>query len=119
MKYPIEPIEPIDYKEIGEKIRKQRERLGLTQEQLSEICDLSTSFVGHIERGSRKLSVDSLYRLASALDMSADYLLFDRIQRDSSVPEEISFLLRGCNKKERQQFWRIVKVLARYVDELF
>ena len=46
----------INYLEIGARIRRQREQIGLTQEQLGEACDLSTSFVGHIERGSRKLS---------------------------------------------------------------
>ena len=38
----------INYSDIGGRIRLQREGLGLTQEQLGEACDLSTSFVGHI-----------------------------------------------------------------------
>ena len=55
----------INYPEVGARIRQQREHIGLTQEQLGEACDLSASFVGHIERGSRILSVESLYKLAS------------------------------------------------------
>ena len=50
----------INYPEVGARIRQQREHIGMTQEQLGEACDLSASFVGHIERGSRKLSVESL-----------------------------------------------------------
>ncbi len=108
----------INYQEIGARIRRQREHIGMTQEQLGEACDLSASFVGHIERGSRKLSVESLYKLASVLDVSIDYLLFDRMTQETSLPAEISSLLQDSDQKKRQQFWRTVKILAYHLDEL-
>lgn len=108
----------INYLEIGARIRKQRERIGLTQEQLGEACGLSCSFVGHIERGSRKLSVESLCNLASVLGTSVDYLLFDHELQEASLPAEISSILQGYDQPKRQQFWRTVKVLAYHVDEL-
>ena len=89
----------INYQEIGARIRRQREHIGMTQEQLGEACDLSASFVGHIERGSRKLSVESLYKLASVLDVSIDYLLFDRMTQETSLPAEISSLLQDSDQK--------------------
>ena len=75
----------INYPEVGARIRQQREHIGMTQEQLGEACDLSASFVGHIERGSRKLSVESLYKLASVLDVSADYLLFNSMLQETTI----------------------------------
>ncbi len=110
--------ESVNYVEIGTRIRRRREHIGLTQEQLGEACDLSSSFIGHIERGSRKLSVESLCRLASVLDVSADYLLFDRMLQEASLPAEISSLLKGSDQNKRQQFWRSVKALASHIDEL-
>lgn len=110
--------EYINYPEIGARIRRQREHIGMTQEQLGEACELSASFVGHIERGSRKLSVESLYKMASVLDVSVDYLLCDRMLQETTLPAEISSLLSGSNKNKRQEFWRIVKVLASHLDEL-
>ena len=111
--------ESINYSEIGARIRRQREHIGLTQEQLGEACDLSSSFVGHIERGSRKLSVESLCKLAAVLDVSVDYLLFGRIlQETTSLPSEISSLLKDSSQVKRQQFWRTVQVLAYHIDEL-
>ena len=107
----------INYSEIGARIRKQRERIGLTQEQLGEACGLSCSFIGHIERGSRKLSVESLYRLADTLDTSVDYLLFDDILQDTSLPAEISSILENSDHLKRQQFWRTVRLLAYHIDE--
>lgn len=108
----------INYAEIGMRIRRRREHIGLTQEQLGEACDLSSSFIGHIERGSRKLSVESLCRLASVLDVSTDYLLFDRMLQEASLPAEISSLLKGSDQKKRKRFWRSVKALASHIDEL-
>lgn len=108
----------INYSETGARIRRQREQLGLTQEQLGEACELSASFVGHIERGSRKLSVESLYKLASVLNVSADYLLFGRMLQETTLPPEISAILQDTDNGKRQQFWRTVKILASHLDEL-
>ncbi len=108
----------INYKEIGMRIRRQREKIGLTQEQLGESCDLSTSFIGHIERGSRKLSVESLYKLSSALHVSVDYLLFDCMLQETTLPTDISIFLKGSSLEKRQQFWRTVKTLACHIEEL-
>lgn len=109
---------PISYPDIGMRIRQQREHAGLTQEQLSEACGLSASFVGHIERGSRKLSVETLSKIASALNVNTDHLLFGRMTQDASLPSEIASLLQGSDEWRLQQFWRTVKILACHINEL-
>ncbi len=63
------------YEKIGRRIREKRIQAHLTQEQLASQADISLSFLGHIERGTRKLSVDTLYKIATALHCSADELL--------------------------------------------
>ena len=65
----------MDYVQLGKRVRIRRKVLELTQEELAERLNVSTSFVGHIERGSRKLSVETMYRLCKVLDVSADFLL--------------------------------------------
>ena len=62
----------LDYKAMGRRIRQRRRWLNMTQEQLAEAAGLSTSFVGHIERGSRKLSVEMLWAICKALEISMD-----------------------------------------------
>lgn len=62
----------MDYRLMGQKIRKHRRALSLTQEQLAEKIDVSTSFVGHIERGTRKASLETLEKLCIALNISMD-----------------------------------------------
>ncbi|MBQ8508213.1 MAG: helix-turn-helix transcriptional regulator [Clostridia bacterium] len=63
------------YHYIGKRIRAHRILRQMTQEQLAEASNISISFLGHIERGTRKLSVETLYKIAKALDCSANDLL--------------------------------------------
>lgn len=63
------------YQRIGRRIRAQRKLQRMTQEVLAQKAGISLSFLGHIERGTRKLSVDTLFNLCMALDCSADMLM--------------------------------------------
>lgn len=65
----------LDYVQLGQRVRISRMAAGLTQERLAERINVSTSFVGHIERGTRRLSVETLHRLCVVLGVSSDYLL--------------------------------------------
>ncbi len=50
----------LNYKEVGKKIRYERESLGLTRERFAEYLNLSTNFVGQIERGEKKDGIRDL-----------------------------------------------------------
>ena len=63
------------YRMVVKRVRQLRLQQHLTQEQLAERAEISTSVLGHIERGSRKLSLDSFCRIARALDFTANDLL--------------------------------------------
>lgn len=69
----------IDYTALGKRIKNKRIEKGFTQEQLGELCELSAAHIGHIERGTRILSVDVLFRISQALDTSIDWLVFDSV----------------------------------------
>ena len=43
----------MNYKDLGRRIRMLRQKQQLTQEKLAEEIDMSSSFLGHIERGTR------------------------------------------------------------------
>ena len=65
----------MDYEKLGNVVRKRRKAAKLTQETLAERIGICTSYMGHIERGTRVLSVDVLHRICTELDVSADELL--------------------------------------------
>ena len=43
----------VDYVRVGQKIKEKRLQNGLTREQLAELCELSASYIAHIERGMK------------------------------------------------------------------
>ena len=65
----------MDYVDLGKQVRARRMELNWTQEYLAREIGVSTSFIGHIERGSRKASIDTLVMLANAMQISTDELL--------------------------------------------
>ena len=65
----------MDYVDLGKKVRARRMELNWTQERLAQEIGVSTSFIGHIERGSRKASIDTLVMLANAMEISTDEML--------------------------------------------
>ena len=65
----------MDYLLLGKRVRIRRNVLGITQARLAEMINVSTPFIGHIEHGTRKISVETLYKLCKALDTSADFLI--------------------------------------------
>ena len=65
----------VNYALLGENIRLLRKAKSLTQAELAQRAGLSVSFLGHIERGTRILSLDTLITLADILDSSPDRLL--------------------------------------------
>lgn len=75
----------MDYVDLGKRVRKQRQLIGLTQQELAERIGVSTSFVGHVERGTRKASLETLVALSNALGVGVDYLLAGSLQ---SSPDE-------------------------------
>ncbi|MEK8129487.1 helix-turn-helix transcriptional regulator [Paenibacillus filicis] len=54
---------------VGEQLRLVRRARGLTQEELAENCGLSFSYISDIERGSRNVTLESLDKIMTALDV--------------------------------------------------
>lgn len=66
-----------DYAAMGNRVRIARKKLHMTQSKLADITGLSVSHIGHIERGSRIPSIETLVNLCYALNLPADDLLYD------------------------------------------
>ena len=66
----------VDLAAVGRRVHALRKRAGLTQGMLADMIGVSTSFIGHIERGEKKASVETMARLSGAFDTSLDYLVF-------------------------------------------
>ena len=70
---------------LGERLRALRKQRGLSQERLGHRSDLSGKFIGEVERGEKSISIDSLYRVAVALDVPLATLTDVRLDGERSV----------------------------------
>jgi len=81
-------VRKIDVKKtFGETVKKLRNHLGISQEDLAERADLHRTYISDVERGSRNLSLENIERLAHALEVSVASLFASKevIQQDKSV----------------------------------
>lgn len=68
-------MQKLDYAGIGMRIRKARKAKGLSQEALAKECGICLSFMGHIERGTRCMSLETFANICCTLDADAGELL--------------------------------------------
>jgi possible transcriptional regulator len=65
----------MDIKKILDKIAKRRKKKGYSYENMAEDLGLTPSGYRKIEKGETKLSVERLFQIAAALDISVNKLL--------------------------------------------
>ena len=59
---------------LGKRIKQLRVMRDMTQEQLAEASNVSISFLGNVERGSKNPTVETIYKIANALDVTMSEL---------------------------------------------
>ena len=96
----------MDYYALGQRIREIRRQKNMTQAQLAERIGISTSFVGHIERGSRIISLETFARLCAALEAEPNDLLY--------AAESTGNPAGQLTAKQRQQ----VRMLLQYACQM-
>lgn len=108
----------LNYSFLGKRIREERLRLNLTQERLAEDINISTAYLGQVERGERHITLDKLIPLAKRLGVSVDFLLSDYIQPNSDTSYAlIHQLLNGRTDREKALAINMMKLLFSYTED--
>lgn len=63
-------IPTLDAKIVGKVIADYRQKSGISQEVLSDLADIGRSYLNAIERGERKLILETFYRICTALNIT-------------------------------------------------
>lgn len=96
----------MDYKDLGSRIRAVRRQQSLTQEHLAEKVGISASFLGHIERGTRVASLETLVSLCNVLNVAPEYLLRASLTNYTEpMPEGLS----NSQKTQLREFLRLAQ----------
>lgn len=107
----------LDYIAIGDRIRKYRELSRMTQEQLSESCSLSTGYIGHLERGTRSPSLETLVKISQILRVSLDDLVFGKTEINNNMIKILALTLEEKDPEKVKVFLKMVCALANKLDE--
>ncbi len=84
-------------KEIGKRIRSVRMMNNLTQDNLGDMLGITGQAIQKMEAGENMITVNSLMILCEKLDVTPDYILFDKPKTERDV--ELSFETLEGNQK--------------------
>lgn len=107
----------MDYYKIGQQIRKIRKAHGLSQEELAERVNISTTHMSHIETGNTKLSLPVLVDIATVLEVRTDDLLNSNAPTTSTALDEIASILEHCTAQQSKVIADVVKATKLSMDK--
>lgn len=113
-------MKEVDYSKMGMRIRQVRKVKGWSQDELAKKCGISMSFLGHIERGTRIMSLETFVSICNALDAGADELLWGVAHPSNAVLDMLDQVDKKSDKKESDSYSmyvRIMKSVAEIMNE--
>jgi CheY-like chemotaxis protein len=115
---------------FGTAIRNQRNGLRISQEELADRAGLHRTYISDVERGARNLSLESIERLARALELSVSSLFAQagdgagpeklvEILLIEDDPRDVELTQRAFRKARITNFLRVARDGAEALDFLF
>ena len=110
--FPV-PINPY----IGQRIRLERKRLGISQETLASELNVSANYIGDIERGKRILSLNMAEKLCGYFHFTLDYLyrgftpevVAEQTSYETNPHRELLQIIELCSDQELRLCLDIVR----------
>ena len=99
--------------QIGQRIRKHRERSRLSQEQLAERIDVSSQTISTAETGKKRLRVENIIKICEVLEISPDYLLLGEIS-----PQDLIILSEKLSQLTPGQYRHLEDIIDSYISAL-
>ncbi|GLX71425.1 helix-turn-helix domain-containing protein [Paenibacillus glycanilyticus] len=106
------------YLEVGKRIRLHRKANNYTQEDLGEMLQIDQSYVGRIERGEINITLDTLNKIADALQINPAELLESskkgQNREQSEILTKIDTILYSLKSSELQIVLRLLKDIVSF-----
>lgn len=104
---------------IGKNIRNFREIKKLRQEDLAEKTDLTTNYIGMIERGEKIPSFETFINILNSLGVSADMVLSDVLDngykvKDSLLNEKLEKLV----PEDRNRIYEVIDTMMKHSKQI-
>ncbi len=121
----------INHEAVGQRMREEREKLGISRGELAELIGLSDYYIGQLERGERQMSLPVLINITNLLHISLDYLIFGNPHNEAdfitdsgkiyeaskySKDNELNELLNKCSSNELLLIKKLIKTILPFVN---
>lgn len=104
-------------KYVGHRIRSNRTKRGLSQERLAEMSGCHPTYIGQIERGEKNATIESVEKIALALDVPMSQL-FEKLGSQKAegrnIPLECYELLAAKSAEDQAQLFQILLEVEKY-----
>ena len=103
---------------IGQRIRNYRTQKGLSQEKLAELAGCHPTYIGQLERGEKNATLESVEKIASAMDISLSEL-FDKLGKSGSnnIAAKCYGLVASKNEAEQKQLYKMLQEMDKYKNQ--
>jgi len=98
-------------KQMGIRILTRRKQLRLTQEELAEASNVTPQTISTAELGKKALRPGNIVKICSALDISADYLLYGRV-----TVEDHSLMMKKISGLTPSQYHHLEDIINSYLS---
>ncbi|MDO4292288.1 MAG: helix-turn-helix transcriptional regulator [Eubacteriales bacterium] len=96
------------YSQIGERLRKQRGKMGISQREAAQLLGMSTTYYGEIERGCRKLTIARVLEVYEKMGLEPTYLLTGRVMTDKAYHD----IFKDCPREKERALEQVLKSIA-------
>ena len=105
-------------KTIGQRIRNYRTQKGLSQEKLAELAGCHPTYIGQLERGEKNATLESVEKIASAMDISLSEL-FDKLGKSGgdNIAAKCYDLVASKNEAEQKQLYKMLQEMDKYKNQ--
>lgn len=94
--------------ELGQRLQMYREAQQITQQEMSEFCEVSKNYLSAVERGVNKPPVKVVIGYAQKLHVSIDTLV--GLTEESAIIPELQQVLSSMDEQQQQKVLQIVKI---------
>ena len=103
---------------IGQRIRNYRTQKGLSQEKLAELAGCHPTYIGQLERGEKNDTLESVEKIASAMDISLSEL-FDKLGKSGgdNIAAKCYDLVASKNEAEQKQLYKMLQEMDKYKNQ--
>ena len=101
---------------FGQRVRYYRKMLGLSQEQLAELCELHPTYIGQLERGEKNASLETIMRICFGLKITPSQL-FEYFTEESStiIPKQAYDLFMSLPEDKQRVMLELLQKAAELI----